>query len=709
VYVEEVSYRSKSIEGVGTSVAGIVGPTRYGPTKGKPEVVTSMTEFSRIYGDLNDLSLDGTEHLNFTALGAKAFFEGGGKQLYVSRASQFSSPTDGIAFKSDTNDHVTFKSRFPGAFGNLVLEVNWRDSENLIQSTVTSTPASSDIVFLEATGITQDQVAKTLDPLEFEFPLSIKALVQLGTTHFTIVDDFVVATDLNGTTMSATDFDFVDGDFVAAQMISSGSVSIKFTKVIAKQPTSGEITAGTTATLNLSEPTDLSPYFDGTHWGTLTQLQGTLNAAGTVFTVDGSGLNSGVVSPITLNLAALAASANVRAVMVQRTFDIAVHQGGKNGPVIYSYGNLTTATSGPNSLTSALATNPDDRYDQITSPVACTFAEAITGENIRTALYDMFDDDAMQPSGITVEGVRYLIELTNGHDGLEPTDADYAGSLDELNGNSGLAAFEDIEDISIVLTPAASASATHHQAIVTEVQKHCRKMRYRVGIVDARKDMAISEIRDFRSQFDDSRLAIYYPWVVIGDPRRKLPDITVPPSGFIAGVYASTDVLRGVHKPPANEIVPGALGFAQDINQFKQELLNPEGINCLRSFAGRGHRVWGGRTLSSDPEWKYINVRRYFLYLERSIEKSTQWAVFEPNGERLWDNVRITVENFLYNEWVNGRLLGSAKTAYFVRCDRSTMTQNDIDNGRLICEIGVAALQPAEFVIFRIGQKTSDA
>lgn len=310
---------------------------------------------------------------------------------------------------------------------------------------------------------------------------------------------------------------------------------------------------------------------------------------------------------------------------------------------------------------------------------------------------------------MSVEPVRYLISMSGGSDGDAPQAVDYGGVIDEVNGSTGFAAFEDIEDIAIVMCPAAAADATNHQAIVTEMQKHCRKMRYRVGIVDSREGMAMSEVREFRSNFDDSRLALYYPWVVSADPRGVLPTINLPPAGFIAGVYANTDVQRGVHKAPANEPVIGALGFAQEINQFQQELLNPSGINCLRSFSGRGHRVWGGRTLSSDPEWKYVNVRRYFLYLERSIEKSTQWVVFEPNGERLWANVRITIENFLYNEWVNGRLLGNAKTAYFVRCDRSTMTQNDLDNGRLICEVGVAALKPAEFVIFRIGQKTADS
>jgi phage tail sheath protein FI len=146
------------------------------------------------------------------------------------------------------------------------------------------------------------------------------------------------------------------------------------------------------------------------------------------------------------------------------------------------------------------------------------------------------------------------------------------------------------------------------------------------------------------------------------------------------------------------------------VNFAQQEVLNPIGVNCLRYLSGRGYRLWGARTASSDPEWKYVNVRRYFNYLEASIDRSTQWAVFEPNGERLWANVRETVESFLYGEWRSGALLGaSTKEAFFVRCDRSTMTQTDIDNGRLVCLIGVAVVKPAEFVIFRIGQKTADA
>jgi phage tail sheath protein FI len=183
-----------------------------------------------------------------------------------------------------------------------------------------------------------------------------------------------------------------------------------------------------------------------------------------------------------------------------------------------------------------------------------------------------------------------------------------------------------------------------------------------------------------------------------------------PPSGFVAGIYARNDIQQGVHKSPANEVIRQALGFETLVNRAQQEVLNPKGINCLRFFEGRGYRVWGARTLTSDPEWKYLNVRRYFAFLERSIELGTQWAVFENNGPTLWRNVRTTISDFLFNEWSSDHLLGTRPDeAFFVRCDRTTMTQNDLDNGRLVCLIGVAPLRPAEFVIFRIGQKTADA
>jgi phage tail sheath protein FI len=254
--------------------------------------------------------------------------------------------------------------------------------------------------------------------------------------------------------------------------------------------------------------------------------------------------------------------------------------------------------------------------------------------------------------------------------------------------------FESIPDISIVAAPGASANPAVAQALIA----HCEKLQYRIAVLDSPQGLDLTSIRAHRKLFDSSRAALYYPWV-------KTVDGLLPPSGFIAGICARTNA----NKAPAGEPVIGPMSLESTVTKAQQDILNPEGINVLRTLPGRGVLVWGARTLSSNPEWKYVNIRRYFNYLERSIEQGTQWAVFEPNGEPLWSQVRDTISNFLNSEWSNGALLGDRpEKAYFVKCDRTTMTQNDLDNGRLICLIGVAAVKPAEFVIFRIGQWSAD-
>jgi len=220
---------------------------------------------------------------------------------------------------------------------------------------------------------------------------------------------------------------------------------------------------------------------------------------------------------------------------------------------------------------------------------------------------------------------------------------------------------------------------------------------------------SVNGARDWRNETSSTRAAIYYPWVTVPDPFVG-GDLHLPPSGFVAGIWARNDITRAVFKAPANEVIVSATGLERRLTKGQQDVLNPEGVNCLRFFAGRGNLVWGARTISDDPEWKYVSVRRYFAYLEHSIERGTQWAVFESNGDALWANVRRTIEDFLLTEWKSGALLGTdPKEAFFVRCDRSTMTQNDLDNGRLVCLVGVAVVKPAEYVIFRIGQWTASA
>lgn len=710
VFIDETSFRHKSIEGVGTSVSSLVGPTRTGPLRGTPEVVTSFNQFVRTFGEITDLNFAGTSVPNYTGLAAKAFFDNGGKQLFVSRIINGVNKTDvngdlGSASRAScasADATLKFRSRFPGAMGNYTLEIHWRDSINLFTAEKTTTPDAGETLYLSATKILKEAKVSVATLDDSKFPISVNALVKRQGSNLTLL--FGEAKDKDGKDIAFAD---LDSKLVTAQLPATSAM----TRVILKNPVTGNLASGDTIELTLSAESDLSRFTGVAHWGSLKVLRGSLTAAPASGPINKLSLpksmNEGLAADLEVPIAALAALPDgVATIMVQRNFDLEIHSGGMDGEVIYSRANLTTARDQANSLDKALPAAPEKRENQLNQPIAC--AIAATGD-VFGALNSLFEPKPIN-SPDPLNGPRYLITLSGGSDGNIPNAADYAGEVDEIAGSTGLASLEGIEDISIVMTPAAAAHEESHKAVIMEVQKHCQKMRYRIGIADSRQGMSLGEVRAFRNDFDDSRLALYHPWVVIADPTGQRNELAVPPAGFIAGIYVRTDVERGVHKAPANEVVMGALRFEQEINKFQQELLNPNGINCLRSFAGRGHRVWGGRTLSSDPEWKYVNVRRYFLYLERSIEKSTQWAVFEPNGEALWANIRSTVEDFVFNEWKGGRLLGSTpKEAYFVRCDRSTMTQNDIDNGRMVCVVGVAALTPAEFVIFRIGQKTADA
>ena len=270
---------------------------------------------------------------------------------------------------------------------------------------------------------------------------------------------------------------------------------------------------------------------------------------------------------------------------------------------------------------------------------------------------------------------------------------------EEAGKRTGLFAFSNIAEIKIIAIPNGTS-----QKIQNAMIEHCEKMKNRFAVLDPKKCATLNEIRRQRSLYDTKHAALYYPWIRIRHPATG-EILSIPPSGHICGIYTRTDAQRGVHKAPANEAVEGVLGPDLQINKAQQAILNPHGINCLREFSGRGFRVWGARTTSNDPLWKYINVQRLFLYLRESIEKGTQWIVFEPNDEKLWSRVKQTIWQFLTTVWESGALMGlTSEEAFLVMCDRTTMTQDDIDNGRLVIVIGVAPLKPAEFVLFRISQ-----
>jgi phage tail sheath protein FI len=627
VYVEEVSYRAKSIEALSTTTTGFIGPTRYGPFNLPLDVVTSIGEFERTYGDRQQLQFDGPETLhNYMWHAARAFFEQGGTRLYVSRVFTplTSAPenlsADGAAVQTIASGgtSIVIKARFPGDAGNMHVRITLRLGENVLsQDSPTGPP--------KARGLYDNDVVALLfqgSPLNSP-PAAVFATAQ---SYFDTV---------------------------------SGLQTWRFTP------------DGTTfyQLANMHPNTD--PLL-GDHIRVIT-------ATVTVYPNDPN-LSTWVYSGLALdrNHQINGASDSIEAQFAGTPDSLGA---ARTLPIIVT---LTGADTGIGLLNTLLQTSPF----------------------LQTTLLDLQSTDVDRSVDIVLAG---------GNDGERPVASQYEGTADPATTvKTGLKQFEDIDEISIVAAPGSTYLYNNPSwrdeaaTIFSLLIAHSELMRYRISVLDSGDNQSIADVRALRAKLDSTYAALYYPWVTILDPVTN-KEINLPPSGFVAGIYARNDITRAVYKAPANEVVNLAINFETVLNKAQQDVLNPLGINCFRFFEDRGFRLWGARTISSDPEWKYVNLRRYFAYLEHSIDKGTQWAVFEPNGPILWANIRRTVSDFLLNEFQNGALLGDKpETSYFVRCDRTTMTQNDIDNGRMVCLVGVAALRPAEFVIFRIGQWTAD-
>jgi phage tail sheath protein FI len=296
------------------------------------------------------------------------------------------------------------------------------------------------------------------------------------------------------------------------------------------------------------------------------------------------------------------------------------------------------------------------------------------------------------------------------------TPDDYVGDAADRTGFGGL---EALDAVTMVCAPDLMSSYQSGmidlegvQAVQLAMIAHCELMGDRVAVLDPPPGLNAQQIREWRVEkagYDSRYAALYWPWVKVFDPSTG-NNVFVPPSGHMAGIWSRNDDSRGVHKAPANEVIRGAVSLEIQITKNEHDLLNPHGINCLRAFPGRGIRVWGARTLSSDPAWRYLNVRRLFNYLEESILNGTQWVVFEPNDEGLWAKMRRTISAFLVNEWRKGALFGATpQEAFYVKCDGETNPSEGIDAGQVVCEIGIAPVKPAEFVIFRLSQFSGGA
>jgi uncharacterized protein len=288
---------------------------------------------------------------------------------------------------------------------------------------------------------------------------------------------------------------------------------------------------------------------------------------------------------------------------------------------------------------------------------------------------------------------------------------DYVGDAAERTGFGGLEAVDEVTMVAVPDLMSAYQQGAVDLETVQAVQlgmiAHCELMGDRVAILDPPPGLNAQQIKEWRADkagYDSKYATLYWPWVKVFDPPTGR-NVFVPPSGHVAGVWGRNDDSRGVHKAPANEGIRGAVALETQITKNEHGLLNPLGINCIRAFPAGGVRIYGARTLSSDPAWRYLNVRRLFNYLEESILNGTQWVVFEPNDDALWARIRRTISAFLVNEWRRGALFGlTPDEAFYVKCDRETNPAEVIDAGQVVCEIGIAPVKPAEFVVFRLAQ-----
>jgi phage tail sheath protein FI len=300
------------------------------------------------------------------------------------------------------------------------------------------------------------------------------------------------------------------------------------------------------------------------------------------------------------------------------------------------------------------------------------------------------------------------------------TPADLEGSVADRTGYQGLAIADNVTIVAIpdLVTIATKEDGSLDEDTYLAVQKQivdwCEASHTRMAVLDTPPGLNATRALEWRSKLarDTAFGALYYPNLVITNPLARPGAtngerfLTVSPVGHVAGVWARTDATRGVWKAPANEALRGIARLEAEVTNGEQDLLNPEGVNCIRSFGSYGTKIWGARTLAkTDPSWRYVNVRRLFNFVEESIRRGTQWAVFEPNDFDLWQRVKRNITSFLRGLWMQGALVGStAEQAFYVMCDASNNPPSSVDEGRLVVDVGIAPVKPAEFVIFRISQ-----
>jgi phage tail sheath protein FI len=671
VHVEETSFRGKPIEGVSTSTAGLVGRARTG-REGRPTLVTSFTQFVREFGQ--PIYPPDPTAGDMLGHAVRGFFDNGGSRAWIVRvlgsgadASDSTASTNaghGVVLGLPRNTTVlpganpVRLASLRGVTGGAVLEFHSRPSATAAFSTVHTATVNS------------------WDPILGTVTLNnaIPAGVTLDWRH-TYVLVTGVAPHGGVVAGSVPVFEALDrgvaGDELRVALVPTDRPPVRLTDGV--NPGDTVLTVATVG---------------GFYTGALVEVEnGSAKYQATVTDVDPT------LRQITLDTAApvgftyIAPADPTTGAGFLRVLELAVEVR-RGDTVLESFTNLSW--------------NPDPLPDSFSRYYVERLNDPDTGSAYISVIAPVGPTaNALADQPASIDGQP--ITLGGGDDGIAPTEIELIGADLGPGQRTGIQSLKDRDDVSMVAVPGVVSEAVQG-ALIT----HAELMKYRVAVLDGERDAAdVPSIEAHRNAYDSSHAAYYTPWLETLDLNTGRT-LLVPPSGHVMGIWARSDNQRGVHKAPANEVVRGITDVAVPFTTGEQDVLNPLGVNLVREFTGRGIRVWGARTLSSDPEWKYLNVRRLFAFIERSIDLGTQWVVFEPNNPALWARVTSTIEAFLFGVWKTGALMGtSPKEAYFVRCDRTTMTQDDLDNGRLVVLVGLAPTKPAEFVIFRIGQFTA--
>jgi phage tail sheath protein FI len=716
VYIEELP-GPQPIQGVSTSTTGMVGVTQKGPTTGKPVLVTSFAEFRAQFGgflaepdDAERLSweLDDQEGGFWWRFpnAVKGFFDNGGRRLFVKRvvssqatAAEVEIPSSVVAARPPDvrTDPLRLEppagpgpapaallravAKARGGWGNDISVRVRPGRARRIQAVHES--GTGPIATTLAAELPRDGTSAVIRWTGRLQDVAGPVVVLIGGERFTVANVPPPANDRATLTL----------DHPSPTRWLSGT-AVKILRVV----DDGAAAPGP-VTVPLARTSDEAVY-----QGALVVVgQGEARATVTDVVAPPAPPPQGPWPPGSVRLTAVAGGAIPRVfetdlvVVVEAVVDVRYEAGASNPADQREEPEVTTETFSGLRLHPALRGHPRSLVDVVNAESNLVSLQLIETDQMPAVTWDLFP-------GRRSDEEDGELPLENGGDALDDlSPLDFVGEDLGSGRRSGIQALEDIEEISICVVP-GMWSRTVQGALLA----HCERLKDRFAVLDAQRGLGVQGVQAFREPLDSAYAALYHPWLRVRDPVTAR-DVPVPPSGHVAGLYALTDVERGVHKAPANVVIQQIADLDDDINQREQDLLNPVGINALREFPNRGRRVWGARTLSSIPEWRYVNVRRLFLFIEDSIKQGTQWVVFEPNGEPLWALVVQAVTNFLDTVWRTGALQGlRQEEAFYVRADRSTMTQDDIDNGRLVVEIGIAPVRPAEFVIFRFRQKTRE-